>query len=170
MYFPPVFFDVMVHLCVDIVDDIIDLGPSYLHNMMPFKRMNGVIKGFISNMYRPYGSIVQGYLTQDCISFYENYLCNRDDDCKARYAVMFQIRTFPPEPEYEAHIGPTATYDKAICPGISNMISQHYRYKDTTSHTIGIQLPQIKYNSGRYMSEYRLQSNAYWQREKHRSP
>src|SRR3954465_463227 len=54
-------------------------------------------------------------------------------------------------------------------PRISNMISQHYRYKDTTSHTSGIQLPQIKYNSGRYMSEYRLQSNAYWQREKHRS-
>src|SRR3954465_5984835 len=50
-----------------------------------------------------------------------------------------------------------------------NMISQHYRYKDTTSHTIGIQLPQIQYNSGRYMSEYRLQSKAYWQREKHRS-
>src|SRR3954463_9642277 len=23
-----------------------------------------------------------------------------------------------------------------------NMISQHYRYKDTTSHTIGIQLPE----------------------------
>src|SRR3954468_3457498 len=37
--------------------------------------------------------------------------------CKARYAVLFQIRTFPPEPEDEAHIGPTATYDKAICPG-----------------------------------------------------
>src|SRR4051812_45419501 len=53
-------------------------------------------------------------------------------------------------------------------PRISNMISQHYRYKDTTSHTSGIQLPQIEYNSGRYMSEYRLQPNAYWQREKHR--
>ena len=26
MYFPPAFFHVMVHLCVHIVDDIIDLG------------------------------------------------------------------------------------------------------------------------------------------------
>ena len=50
MYFPPVFLDVMVHLCVHIVDDIIDLGPSFLHNMMPFERMNGVIKGFVRNM------------------------------------------------------------------------------------------------------------------------
>src|SRR3954464_3212604 len=40
----------------------------------------------------------------------------------------------------------------------SNMISQHYRYKDTTSHTSGIQVPEIQYNSGRYMSEYRLQA------------
>jgi len=80
MYFPPAFFDVMVHLCVHIVDDIIDLGPSYLHNMMPFERMNGVIKGFVRNMSRPDGSIVQGYLTQECISFCENYLSNGDDD------------------------------------------------------------------------------------------
>ena len=55
MYFPPAFIDVMVHLCVHIVDDIIDLGPSFLHNMMPFERMNGVIKGFVRNRSRPDG-------------------------------------------------------------------------------------------------------------------
>ena len=57
MYFPPAFFDVMVHLCVHIVDDIIDLGPTFLHSMMPFERMNGVIKGFVRNMSHPNGSI-----------------------------------------------------------------------------------------------------------------
>ena len=64
MHFPPAFFDVMVHLCFHIVDDIIDLGPSFLHNMMSFERMNGIIKVFISNMSRPDGSIVQVYMTQ----------------------------------------------------------------------------------------------------------
>ena len=59
MYFPPAFFDVMVHLCVHIVDDIIDLGPSFLHNMMPFERMNGIIKGFVRNMSCADGSIVR---------------------------------------------------------------------------------------------------------------
>ena len=29
MYFPPMFFDVMVHVCVHIMDDIIDLGPTF---------------------------------------------------------------------------------------------------------------------------------------------
>ena len=74
MYFPPAFFDVMVHLCVHIVDDIIDLGPTFLYSMMPFERMNGFIKGFIHNMSHPDASIVQCYLTQECISFYESYL------------------------------------------------------------------------------------------------
>ncbi len=68
MYFPPAFFNVMVHLCVHIVDNIIDLGLSFLHNMMLFERMNGIIKGFIHDMSRSDGSIVQGYLTQECIS------------------------------------------------------------------------------------------------------
>jgi len=78
MYFPPAFFDVMVHLCVHIVDDIIDLGPSFLHNMMPFERMNVIIKGFFRNMSYLDGSIVQGYVTQECISFYENFLYGAD--------------------------------------------------------------------------------------------
>src|SRR4051812_16757499 len=43
--------------------------------------------------------------------------------CKARYAVLFQIRTFPPEPEDEAHIGPTATYDEVIYPGFQHDIT-----------------------------------------------
>ena len=64
IYFPPAFFDVMVHLLVHIVDDIIQLGPTFLHSMMPFKRMNGVIKGYVRNRARPDGSIAQGFLTE----------------------------------------------------------------------------------------------------------
>ncbi|KAK1605574.1 hypothetical protein QYE76_029247 [Lolium multiflorum] len=74
MYFPPAFFDVMVHLLIHIMDDIVSLGPTFLHNMMPFERMNGVIKGYIRNRSHPDGSIVQGWLTEECISFCTNYL------------------------------------------------------------------------------------------------
>ncbi|KAK1697602.1 hypothetical protein QYE76_014299 [Lolium multiflorum] len=56
MYFPPAFFDVMVHLLVHIVEDIIQLGPTFLHSMMPFERMNGVIKGYVRNRARPDGA------------------------------------------------------------------------------------------------------------------
>ena len=74
MYFPPAFFDVMVHLCVHIVDDIIQVGLTFLHSMMPFERMNGVIKGYIRNMSRPEGSIARGFLTEECVSYCTNYL------------------------------------------------------------------------------------------------
>ena len=40
-----------------------------------------------------------------------------------------------------------------------NMISQLYSYKDTTSHTIGIQLSEY-ITTAEDMFEYRLQSNA----------
>ena len=61
--------------------------------------------------------------------------------CKARYAVLFQIRTFPPEPEDEAHIGPTAIYDEVIYPGFQHDITA-LQIQGYTSHTIGIQLPE----------------------------
>ena len=59
----------MVHLLVHVVDDIIQLGPTFLHNMMPFERLNGVIKGFVRNRSRPDGSIAKGFLIYECISF-----------------------------------------------------------------------------------------------------
>ena len=78
MYFLPAFFDVMVHLLVHIVEDIIQLGPTFLHNVMLFERMNGAIKGFVRNMSRPEGSIIQGYLMHECVSFCENYISVED--------------------------------------------------------------------------------------------
>jgi hypothetical protein len=80
IYFPPAFFDIMVHLFVHLVDDIIHLGPTFLHNMMPFERLNGVIKGFVRNRSRPDGSITKGFLTHECVSFCQNYLCTEEDD------------------------------------------------------------------------------------------
>ncbi|KAK1669776.1 hypothetical protein QYE76_057935 [Lolium multiflorum] len=80
IYFPPAFFDIMVHLLVHVVDDIIHLGPTFLHNMMPFERLNGVIKGFVRNRARPDGSIAKGFLTYECISFCQNYLSTENED------------------------------------------------------------------------------------------
>jgi hypothetical protein len=74
MYFPPAFFDIMVHLLVHIVEDIVQLGLTFLHSMMLFERMNGVIKGYVRNRSRPDGSIAKGFLTEKCISFCMNYL------------------------------------------------------------------------------------------------
>src|ERR1041385_8141159 len=59
-------------------------------------------------------------------------------------SVLFQIQTFPLEPEDEAHIGPTATYDEVIYPGFQHDItalqiqgySISYNRHTTASNTI----------------------------------
>src|SRR4051812_32088833 len=46
-----------------------------------------------------------------------------------------------PNPRTKHISVPPRHMTKSYIPGF-NMISQHYSYKDTTSHTIGIQLPE----------------------------
>ncbi|GJZ93180.1 uncharacterized protein Tco_0665245 [Tanacetum coccineum] len=74
MYFPPSFFDAMVHLVSHIVGEIKALGPIHLHYMFPFERYMGVVKGYVRNRSRPEGSIVEGYASEEVIDFYTNYL------------------------------------------------------------------------------------------------
>ncbi|GJY21168.1 uncharacterized protein Tco_0393734 [Tanacetum coccineum] len=46
MYFPPSFFDVMVHLVSHIVREIKMTGPPFLRSMYPFERYMGYLKGY----------------------------------------------------------------------------------------------------------------------------
>src|SRR4051812_46438787 len=64
----------MMHLLIHVMEDIVQLGPAFLRRMMPFERMNGHIKKYVRNRSHPDGSIVKGFLTEECISFCTNYL------------------------------------------------------------------------------------------------
>ncbi|GKA74835.1 hypothetical protein Tco_0781213 [Tanacetum coccineum] len=74
MYFPPSFFDVMVHLMSHIVEEIKLAGPVFLRYMYPFERYMGFLKGYVRNRYRPEGSIVQGYAAEEVVQFCTNYM------------------------------------------------------------------------------------------------
>ncbi|KAK1609935.1 hypothetical protein QYE76_033608 [Lolium multiflorum] len=80
IYFPPAFCDICVHLLLHVVEDIKQLGPTFLHNMMPFERQNGVMKGYVRNRARLDASMAKGFLTYECISFCQNYLSTEDDE------------------------------------------------------------------------------------------
>jgi len=47
LVFPPSFFDIMTHLLVHLVKEIIILGPVFLHTMFPFERFMGVLKKYV---------------------------------------------------------------------------------------------------------------------------
>jgi hypothetical protein len=74
MYFPPSFFDVMVHLVSHIVGEIKFCGPVFLRYMYPFERYMGFLKGYVRNRNRPEGSIVEGYISEEVIEFCTSYL------------------------------------------------------------------------------------------------
>jgi Domain of unknown function (DUF4218) len=74
MYFPPLFFDIMVHLIVHLVWRIKLCGPIFLRYMYIFKRTMSQLKGLVRSQSCYEGSIVEGYITDDVIEFYTEYL------------------------------------------------------------------------------------------------
>ena len=46
--------------------------------MMPFERLNGIIKGYVRNRAKLDASIVQGWLTEECVSFCQNYMQTKE--------------------------------------------------------------------------------------------
>src|SRR4051812_11066630 len=69
LVFPPSFFNIMMHVLVHLVDEIVILGPVFLHNMFPFERFMGVLKKYVRNRARPEGSISMGHQIEDVIGF-----------------------------------------------------------------------------------------------------
>src|SRR3954464_15348802 len=59
----------------------------------------------------------------------------------------FRFGRFCPNPRTKHISIPPRHMTKSYIPDF-NMISQHYRYKGTTSHTIGIQFPEYNTSAG----------------------
>jgi len=74
MYFPPSFFDIMVHLIVHLVREIIICSPVFLHWMYPVERCMKIFKGYVKNSYIPEASIVGRYIAEEAIEFCPTYM------------------------------------------------------------------------------------------------
>ena len=74
MYFPPSFFDIMVHLIVHLVREIRLCGPVFLRWMYPIERYMKVLKGYTKNQHQPEASIVERYVAEECIEFCSQYI------------------------------------------------------------------------------------------------
>ena len=74
MYFPPAFFNIMVHLIVHLVKEIKCCGPAYLQWMYLVKRYMEILKGYTKNLHRPETSIVERYILEEAIEFCSEYI------------------------------------------------------------------------------------------------
>ncbi|XP_010474959.1 PREDICTED: uncharacterized protein LOC104754455 [Camelina sativa] len=71
-FFPPSFFDIMVHLTVHLGSEARLGGPVHFRWMYPFERYMKVLKNFVRNPARPEGCIAESYLAEECMH-YSNY-------------------------------------------------------------------------------------------------
>ncbi|CAM8913860.1 unnamed protein product [Rhodiola kirilowii] len=76
MFFPPSFFDIMVHLTVHFVREVRILGPVYMRWMYPFERYMKILKSYVRNRHRPERCIMEGYITEEAVEFCTNFLGN----------------------------------------------------------------------------------------------
>ncbi|XP_020422932.1 uncharacterized protein LOC109950000 [Prunus persica] len=74
--FPPAFFDVMVHLAFHLPREAKLGGPVGYRWMYPIERMLGKLKGDVRNRARPEGSIVEGYIANEALTFCSMYFRN----------------------------------------------------------------------------------------------
>ena len=73
-FFPPSFFDIMVHLTVHLGREARLAGPVHFRWMYPFERYMKVLKDFVRNTARPEGCIAECYLAEECIQFCSEFL------------------------------------------------------------------------------------------------
>ena len=71
---PPSFFTVMVHLIVHLVEDAKIGGPVQYRWMYPIERYLGKLKSYVRNKAQPEGSIAEGYLAEESLTFCSRYL------------------------------------------------------------------------------------------------
>nr|AAM92812.1 putative transposon protein [Oryza sativa Japonica Group] len=74
MCFPPSVFDMMEHLIVHVVSQMVALRPLYLHQMWSYERYMAVLKGYVRNRAHPEGSMVEGYSTEEVVECCIDYL------------------------------------------------------------------------------------------------
>ena len=69
MIFPPAFFDIMMHLPVHIAWEASIGGPVCYRWMYPVERYLRTLKGYVRNKACPEGSIAEGYISEECLTF-----------------------------------------------------------------------------------------------------
>ncbi|GKD48477.1 putative reverse transcriptase domain-containing protein [Tanacetum coccineum] len=72
-FFPPSFFDIMIHLTVHLTREVKLCGPICFQWMYPFERCMNVIKGHVRNRNKPKGYIAEETITEETIKFLNEY-------------------------------------------------------------------------------------------------
>ncbi|GJX91152.1 hypothetical protein Tco_0344478 [Tanacetum coccineum] len=73
LIYPPAFFDIMVHLVIHLPIEALEGGPIRPRWMYPFERYMKKLKGYVRNKAKPEGSIAEGYVAEEALTFSSHY-------------------------------------------------------------------------------------------------
>nr|GEZ44081.1 hypothetical protein [Tanacetum cinerariifolium] len=73
LIYPPALFDIMIHLVIHLPLEALEGGPIRPRWMFPFERYIKKLKGYVRNKAKPEGSIAEGYVAQEALTFSSHY-------------------------------------------------------------------------------------------------
>ncbi|GJS19987.1 hypothetical protein Tco_0448619 [Tanacetum coccineum] len=73
LIYPPTLFDIMVHLVIHLPIEALEGGPNRPRWMYPFERYMKKLKGYVQNKAKPEGSIAEGYVAEEALTFSSHY-------------------------------------------------------------------------------------------------
>ncbi|GJZ10298.1 uncharacterized protein Tco_0545057, partial [Tanacetum coccineum] len=75
-------FGIMIHMAIHLPDEAILGGPIRYRWMFPFERYMKKLKNYVRNKAKPEGSIAEGYVAEEALTFCSRYL---KDDVETRF-------------------------------------------------------------------------------------
>ncbi|GKC59228.1 hypothetical protein Tco_1086826, partial [Tanacetum coccineum] len=73
LIYPPALFDIMIHLGIHLPLEALEGGPIRPQWMIPFERYMKKLKGYVRNKAKPKGSIAEGYVAEEALTFSSHY-------------------------------------------------------------------------------------------------
>ncbi|GJV05243.1 hypothetical protein Tco_1338812 [Tanacetum coccineum] len=73
LIYPLALFDIMIHLVIHLPLEALEGGPIRPRWMYPFERYMKKLKGYVRNKAKPEGSIAEGYVAEEALTFSSHY-------------------------------------------------------------------------------------------------